>query len=83
MTDNFKIETGLPIPTAPTGRKLKYPWPEMCVGDSVLIPLNGVQATSIRNSAWSWLQKHRPDMKASLRLEGSGVRVWFVAKDPA
>jgi hypothetical protein len=48
MNETYKIEKNIPIPSR-SGRKCKYPWKEMEVGDSLLVlgePLGIVDAPS-------------------------------------
>ena len=69
----YKIEKNIPIPfSSGQGRFPKYPFAQMQVGDSVLIPLNS------RSAAYSWAKLH--DRRFTCRPEGTkSVRVWRIA----
>lgn len=70
---NFKIEKSIPIPVSkPRGRKPKYPFGEMKVGDSFQMPLktgkvalNSAQAYGVRNN-----------MKFVSQQVGKMLRIW-------
>lgn len=73
MSD-FKIEKGVPVPPSRGGRRTVYPWRDMEVGDSALIP-GGDQArigASVRTFGLSAGRKF-----VTRKVEG-GVRVWRV-----
>ena len=42
---SFKIEKNVPMPTEARGRNGKYPWPNMQVGDSVVVDYTAKQAS--------------------------------------
>jgi hypothetical protein len=70
------IDKGIPIPPASTGMaNTKYPWDQMEIGDSFLIPgrmkSNGGVSVPPRLA--------RGGFKVSCRVEGAGVRVWRIA----
>ena len=41
MTEMYKIDKGIPIPSFSSITAPKYPWAEMQVGDSFIVRLNG------------------------------------------
>ena len=68
----FKVESGVPTPPA-SGRKNKYPWAGMNVGDSFFVP----DAPASTRSAASIRGKTHGEMYVT-RSENGGVRVWRV-----
>ena len=70
---SFKIEKSVPTPVSEgRGRPMKYPWPDMAVGDSILFPTDrGYRA------AFSYGKRH--GKKFVMRTEGGKVRVWRTA----
>lgn len=75
----WNIDSDIPVPqkdSRPAGRKPKYPFREMKVGDSVFFD----GATSSSNCAIA-AHNHgrRHGSKFSVRAEGSGVRIWRIA----
>jgi hypothetical protein len=71
----LKIEKGIPLPGI---RGIQYPWGEMVVGDSFLVPPGSTE--TIRHAAYAWTKTH-PGFKISFRRipGGDGFRVWRVA----
>lgn len=68
------IEKGVPIPpSSGGGRKPKYPWREMKVGDSFFVEGEPIK---LRNSLYPLATRH--NIKLTIRTEGNGVRVWRV-----
>jgi hypothetical protein len=67
----FKIEKGVPVPRGASGRN-KFPFGQMEVGDSIVIPL------ASRAAAYSWANLHRP-IRFTARIDGDTVRVWRTA----
>ena len=69
----MKIEKGVPIPKSkPGGRKRKYPFWDMEVGESVMI--KGATAKSISGSLAR--AKRATGWKFTTRTVARGVRVW-------
>ena len=69
----FKIDKGVPMgPGKRRGRPRKYPFPDMEVGDSFFVP-------NLKNPRplFASCAKH-VGMKAAVRAEGDGYRVWRV-----
>lgn len=69
------IEKGIPMPASQAGRHRLYPWNEMEVGDSFLMPVTRGQ------TALNQCQKAsaRYGRKFSVRKVEGGYRVWRVA----
>ena len=66
----MKIEKGIPItPRKSAGRKSKYPWGEMEVGDSFFVP--GAKTAPIRPQ-----KLHEAGMKFTSRSVEGGFRIW-------
>jgi hypothetical protein len=77
MTE-WKIEKGIPFPTGYNTRWRRYPWPEMEVGDSVLVPGEGrTHTTRVSNAAKGYGKKH--GMQFITRTVDGGARVWRTA----
>lgn len=68
---SFKIEKGLPIPAETRGRPKKYPWHEMCVGDSFV---GGVTARSLITR----MGKRTGQKFASRKIGENKFRIWRV-----
>lgn len=69
MSEEFKIEKGIP---APAHRRLNFPFKEMVVGDSVLVPDNSAVYAARMHG-------YRHNMKFKARKEGDKFRVWRTA----
>lgn len=67
----YKIEKDVPIPPKNAGRGSKYPFPEMEVGDSILVEL--------KQSSAATLTRAIPDMKFATRKVEGGTRIWRIA----
>ena len=65
----YEIEKGIPMP-AHTKRKPKYPWADMEVGDSFVVPgtRRPIPPKALRADGWRWRTS----------VEEGGVRVWRV-----
>ncbi|SPD72337.1 hypothetical protein PITCH_A1290014 [uncultured Desulfobacterium sp.] len=75
------IETKIEIPAV--NSKNKYPWPQMEVGDSVLVQLEqGESLYSLKRkvgpAARYYGDKTGKKFKALLDHDGNGVRVWRI-----
>lgn len=68
----FKIEKNVPLETA-RARSSKYPFAQMEVGDSFLVPLNGTGESQFRAFAASW-KAHKPKKFVSRTIKENGVR---------
>ena len=81
MSD-FVIEKGIPVP--PSLRGKRYPFNEMEIGDSILIPCGGesVNFERFRNRVTAYMSGARKENKelklVSRKVEG-GIRVWRIA----
>jgi len=69
---NFVIEKNVPIP--PPGQT-KYPWAEMEVGDSFLVPAD--KGNSAKTAASHFIRRN-PGKKFLSRAEGDELRIWRV-----
>ena len=70
----FKIEKGIPIPEGKgTGRKIKYPFNKMEVGDSILC-----DKRSVLSAGNSWARRNFPERKFKSQKEGDKTRLWRV-----
>lgn len=69
--DEIKIDKGIPIPSGGHGRRAKYPWHEMEVGDSFFVSggTNNKGFVSYAN------RRFAPKRFLSRTVEG-GTRVW-------
>lgn len=81
MTTKLPIQSGIPIATAMPIRPRKYPFAEMAVGDSFLVPQDPlvnrfVMRNRVRASARKW--HLRTGFVFSVRLSPTegGYRVW-------
>jgi hypothetical protein len=77
--ENFKIEKDVPVPGT-YHHRAKYPFPEMEVGDSFLVPYGGKPKRVVMNnvrSAGSYYGK-RHGIRFVFRTEEGGVRTWRV-----
>ena len=86
----FKIEKGIPLPRAYTkgGGGRKYPWPDMKVGDSFLVPATDGKFTErgittfgsrLRATARTWGRlNNNPAFKVSVYQVSGGARVWRI-----
>jgi len=70
----FVIEKGIPIPDRPSSPWIGYPWDEMRIGDSFLVPKTS--AKSARNAAFSRGRAYKE--KYVTRTVEDGLRVWRV-----
>ena len=68
----FEIASNIPIPNPQKGRRAKYPWRVMEVGDSFFVP--DKKTNFIAGVAWH--QKYRYGTEWTCRAENGGVRVW-------
>lgn len=66
--NEFKIETGIPIPSR--GKGFTHAFKQMAIGDSVFIP---TKKTNVHNMA------NQVNIKITSRAEGDGRRVWRIA----
>jgi hypothetical protein len=74
QTTSYRLEKGVPLPTAYAGRK-KYPFGEMEIGDSFSFKAD--ELTRVRAAA-SYFGT-RNGKKFSARKDGPGCRCWRTA----
>ena len=74
MSGLFAIEKGIPIPPHGNSRTSKYPWADLCVGDSFFVP--GVKTDAMAGSKANATKKY--NAKYSMRAVDGGVRVWRI-----
>ena len=75
----IKVEKGIPLPElAGKGRALKYPWPEMEVGDSFAVEPG--KHDTVRTAASYWARRHpESGIKFSVCMQEDGsYRCWRV-----
>jgi len=71
--NEIKIEKGIPAPKANRGARTLYPWREMEVGDSFLIPF---ATDGKRRGIYSCAS--RLGIKIATRTVEGGVRIWRI-----
>jgi hypothetical protein len=80
----MKIEKGIPVPPQRYAKQpLKYPFPDMEIGDSFLAAaatdeLRKKEASSIRAQAFRYTNSGNPDFAVTLRIMSNGVRCWRI-----
>ena len=74
----YKIEKGIPLPKNTRGRKLKYPFAEMEVGDSFDCgEYKYNKAGSVSTSARTWAMKNKKEWKFRVaKTEYNTLRIW-------
>ncbi len=77
----YEIEQNVEIPEVHS--KIKYPWPDMKVGDSVLINAEeGEMLYKLKRkiglSARYYGEKTGKKFKAMIDYDGNGIRVWRI-----
>lgn len=70
----IKIDKNIPSPPSGRGRKCKYPWVDMKIGDSFFI--EGVKGRDFAATAYA--AGKRLDMKFSVRTVEGGSRCWKI-----
>ena len=76
-----KIEKNVPVPEVHS--KISFPWPEMEVGDSVLVRAGNGEAVEelkrkVKGSARYYGVRTNKRFRSLLSREENGVRVWRV-----
>lgn len=81
----FRIEKDVPMPdkVAGKGARSKYPFAQMKIGDSFLVPctngrINNVQVAVV-GAAANYRKKAKVTAKFSSSRQPDGVRIWRVA----
>jgi len=74
----IKIEKNVPIPKKKgSGRKAKYPFGEMDVGDSFFV--DNILPRTLYQSAKSWNRRSGNDVRWKVYKEGEfGARIWRI-----
>ncbi len=80
----YKIEKNLAIPTRHNRRQSKYPWADLQIGDSFLVPFNEVnvknERSNLHTSYRQWCRTRQlPERKISVQEVEKGFRVWRVS----
>lgn len=79
-TGDFQLEADVPVPKGTQGRKSKYPFGEMAVNDSFLVPLGDKAVKNVRANVLSSAFRYRKQVDENFhvitRIEDDGVRVW-------
>lgn len=81
----MKIEKGVPMPVFPDGRTRRYetkaggeyPFPQMEVGDSFVVPIDRKGAVGVACN--SYKKKHGKQFTTRKTEDGNFVRVWRIA----
>ena len=74
----LKVDKNIPIPLPRGKRTSIYPFKEMEVGDSFLVPSSEIEERRrIARSVYSSAHKHRPS-RFVVRHTNEGIRVWKV-----
>jgi hypothetical protein len=74
----IKVDKQQPIPARKGGRASKYPFKDMKVGDSFLIPDKG-KKNGIYGSLAHFNKGRKNPIKITIRIEGNALRVWRIA----
>lgn len=76
--DDIEIESDVPLMAShKNGRPASYPWREMQVGDSILIPAERTHPKHASKRAYA--ASKRTGYKFTCRTQEDGVRVWRIA----
>jgi len=79
----MNIQSNIPIPSPDRGRKRKYPFPDMAIGDSFFLPnCNTARMRStVHNSATSFAKKTGKKFTTRTTVEDSvpGLRIWRIS----
>jgi hypothetical protein len=83
----FAIESNVPVPgkggTAGRGRPRKYPFPDLRVGQSFVVPVGREDpdsvAARVRVSASMYGKRHRVSLTTRWVPGAAAIRVWRVA----
>lgn len=70
----IKVDKGISIPNPYRGREAVYPWKNMNIGDSILVP--NLKIGSVASAAGSYGRNH--GVRFISRTVEGGVRVWRV-----
>lgn len=75
---DFKIESGVPIPSTARGGRTKYPLDRLQVGNSFFVPMSDINKAKNLRSTFSARAKKKGISIVSIADE-TGVRVWRTA----
>ena len=82
----MEIEKNVPMPTPTTGRPRRYPLPDMEVGDSFAVPIQGVMtpkgdkaALLVSSAAKQYSKRHGGKFVIRTDRENGVVRCWRMA----
>lgn len=74
----FAIEKNIPQPKYTGGRKAKYPWKDMEVGDSFFVPCPEDERSKRRSSICASGISALGKSKVSTAIVDGGIRVWRI-----
>jgi hypothetical protein len=74
----IKVDKQKPIPEKKGGPPSKYPFKELKVGDSFLIP-DKSKKNGIYSSLANFNKGRKKPIKITIRIEGNALRVWRIA----
>ncbi len=74
----IKVDKQKPIPERKRGPVSKYPFKDLKVGDSFLIP-DKTKKNGIYSSLAHFNKGRRKPIKITIRIEGDALRVWRIA----
>lgn len=74
----IKVDKQKPIPEMKRGPVSKYPFKDLKVGDSFLIP-DKAKKNGIYSSLANFNKGRRNPIKITIRTEDQGLRVWRIA----
>lgn len=74
----IKVEKKKPIPERKAGVPSKYPFKDLKIGDSFLIP-DKAKKNGIYSSLAHFNKGRSNPIKITIRIEGVGLRVWRIA----
>ncbi len=78
MSDVCNIERNIPLPVRPRRPWSKYPFRDLKVGESFLVPCTRWDSDKAMNSLTSCRanMQRKTGFKFALRKTGNGIRVW-------
>jgi hypothetical protein len=72
----LKIEKNIPVPPKThRAASSKYPWRQMVVGDSFLVPLAGKHPMRVQATICTSVARLKPKLFTTSQVDG-GIRVW-------
>ena len=79
---NFKVDKDIAPPPTYKGvsqSKSKYPWDEMEVGDSFLVPYGNRQPLNLQSNMLTIGNSRRSGYRVVTKQEPEGIRVWRIS----